>query len=56
MPGSRRYPNPEIVTNSDYADYLALLVNTPTQAEFLLHSLEQAAEGIGLQMYVNKTK
>ena len=33
-------------------DYLALLANTPTQAESRLHSLEQ---GIGLQVYANKT-
>ena len=30
------------------ADDLALLTNTPTQAKSLLHSLEQAARGIGL--------
>ena len=34
--------------NEDYADDIALLVNTPTQAESLLHSQEQAADGIGL--------
>ena len=32
----------------DYADDLALLINTPTRAEFLLHRLEQAVGGIGL--------
>ena len=34
-----------------YADYLGHLANIPTQAEFLLHSLEQA-EG-GLHLYKN---
>ena len=42
--------------NVDYADDIALLANTPTQAESLLHSLEQAAGGIGLQMNVDKTE
>ena len=47
---SRRYPAKTI---SD-ADYIAILANTPNQAETLLHSLEQAAAGIGL--YVNAHK
>ena len=38
-----------------YADSLVLLANTPAQAESLLHSLEQAAESIGLNMNTNKT-
>ena len=38
------------MTNVDYADDLALLVNTPTQAESQLHSLQQAAGGIALYM------
>ena len=42
------------MTDADNADDLALLANTPTQAEFLLHSLEQAARGINL--YVNADK
>ena len=33
-----------------------LLANTPTQAESLLHSLEQAAGGIGLHVNVDKLK
>ena len=33
-----------------------LLVNTPTQAETQLHSLEQAAAGIGLHVNVDKTE
>ena len=39
--------------DADYADNIALLANTPTQAKFLLHSLEQAAGGIGLHMNAN---
>ena len=31
--------------NTDYADELVLLANTPAEVEFLLHSLEQVAEG-----------
>ena len=50
---SRRYPK-ESIRDADYADDLSLLTNTPTQAEFLLHSLEQAARDIGL--YVNADK
>ena len=40
--------------HTDYADDIPLLVNTPTQSESLLHSLEQAVGGIGL--YVNGVK
>ena len=41
---------------TDYADDLALFVNITAQAEFLLHSLEQAAGAIGLFVNVNKTE
>ena len=37
-----------------YADDLALLVNTPDKAVFLLHYQKQTARGIGL--YVNSDK
>ena len=47
---SRRYPAKPI-TDTDYADDIAILANTPNQGETLLHSLERAAAGIGL--YVN---
>ena len=43
-------------TDVDYADDIALLTNTPAQAETLLHSLEQAAAGIGLHVNAYKTK
>ena len=36
--GSRRYP-PHTITDVDYADDIALLANTPTQAKTLIHSL-----------------
>ena len=38
----------------DYADDIALLTNTPTQAETQLHCMEWAAAGIGL--HVNTVK
>ena len=47
---SKRYPATTI-TDADYADDIAILANTPDQAETLLHSLERAAASIGL--YVN---
>ena len=50
---SRRYPA-KTTTDADYADDIALLANTPNQAETLLHTLERAAAGIGL--YVNTHK
>ena len=52
---SSRYPA-ETITDADYANDIALLVNTPTQAESLMHSLEQAAGGISLYMNVDKTE
>ena len=42
------------ITDADDADDIAILANTPNQAETLLHSLERAAPGIGL--YVNAHK
>ena len=50
---SRRYLA-KTITDADYADDIAILANTPNQAETLLHSLEWAAEGIGF--YVNALK
>ena len=52
---SRRYPV-KTITDADYADDIALLVNTPNQAETLLHSLERAAAGIGLHVNAHKTE
>ena len=52
---SRRYPT-KTITDADYADEIAILANTPNQAETLLHSLERAAAGIGLYVNARKTE
>ena len=49
---SRRYPAKTITD----ADDIAILANTPDQAETLLHSLERAAAGIGLYVNAHKTE
>ena len=40
----------------DYADDIAILANTPNQAETLLHCLERAAAGIDLDVNAHKTE
>ena len=52
---SRRYPA-HIIKDADYADDIALLANSPAQAETLLHSLERAAAGIGFHVNADKTE
>ena len=52
---SRRYPATTI-TDADYADDIAILANTPDQAETLLHSVERAAASIGLHVNAHKTE
>ena len=52
---SRRYPA-KTITDADYTDDIAILANTPNQAETRLRSLEQAAAGIGLHVNAHKTK
>ena len=52
---SIRYPA-KTITDADYADDIAILANTPDQAETLLHSLERAAAGIGLYVNAHKTE
>ena len=52
---SRRYPA-KTITDTDYADDIAILANTPNPAETLLHSLERVAAGIGLYVNAHKTK
>ena len=42
--------------NADFAYDIVLLPNTPAQAESQLHSLEQAAGGISLQVNTDKTE
>ena len=50
---SKRYPT-KTITDADYVDDIAILANTPNQAETLLLSLEQAAAGIGFHVNVHK--
>ena len=52
---SGRY-SAQTITDADYADDIALLPNTLTQAESLLHSLEQVAGGIALYINADKTE
>ena len=52
---SRRYPA-KTITDTDYADDIAILANTLNQAETLLHCLERAATGIGLHVNAHKTE
>ena len=52
---SKKYP-PQTITDADHADDIALLANTPTQTESLLHSLEQTAGSIGLHVNADKTE
>ena len=51
---SRRY-SAKTITDTDYADDMAILANTPNQAETRLHSLERAAR-IGLLVNAHKTE
>ena len=52
---SRRYPA-QNVRDADYTDDIALLANTPAQAESQLHSLEREAAYIGLHVNADKTE
>ena len=52
---SRRYST-QTIMDADYANYIALLANAPTQVGTLLHSLERAAAGIGLHVNADKTE
>ena len=54
---SRRYPaKTKTITDANYAEDIAILANTPNQAETLLHSLEQATADIGLHVNAHKTE
>ena len=44
----------ECITDIDYTDDLVLLANTLNQAKSLLHSLEQIARGISLNVNSDK--
>ena len=50
---NRSYPA-QTITDVDYADDIALTVNTSAQAESLLHSLEWTAGGICLNVNADK--
>ena len=50
---SRKYPT-KTITDTSYADDIALLANAPAQAETLLHSLERVTAGIGLHVNAHK--
>ena len=52
---SWRYPT-KTITETDYTDDIAILANTPNQAETLLHSLERATAGIDLHVNAHKTE
>ena len=52
---SRIYPA-KTITDADYADDIALLANTPNQAETLQHDWERVAAGIGLHVNAHKTE
>ena len=51
----RRYPT-ETMTDANYADYRALIANTPAQAESSLYSPEQAAGDIHLYVSTENKK
>jgi len=52
---SRRYPAQKI-TDADYADDLCIISDSLTDATFLLHQIEQAANAIGQHGNASKTK
>ena len=46
----------QTITDADYADDIALLVNSLARTESQLHSLERATGGIGLHFNADKTE
>ena len=54
--GKKHKIPPQTITEADYADDIALLANALAKAETPLHSLEQAAESIGLHVSVHKAE
>ena len=52
---NRRYPA-QTITDADYADDIALLANTPTQAKPLLQSPKRAVADIGLHVNADKAE
>ena len=51
---STRYPE-TYMTDSDYADDLAINLNNDKNAETMFHNFEKTAEKIGLKINTNKT-
>ena len=51
---SRKY-HAHTIIDVDYADDIALLANSPTRTESLLHSLEREVAGIGLHVNADET-
>ena len=49
-----RWQPTQTITDTDCANDIALLANSPTQAENLLYSQKWAAGGIGLHVYADK--
>ena len=52
----RSIKSDKTITCANYADDIAILANTPNQAETLLHNLEEAAAGISLHVNAHKTE
>ena len=52
---SRRHPR-NMITDTDYADDLAVLADTLKDATTLLHNIEKAAKQIGLYLNADKTE
>ena len=52
---SRRYPA-KTITDADYDDDIAILANTPNQAETQLQSFERISAGISLHVNAHKTE
>ena len=46
----------KLITDTGYADDIAILANTPNQTETLLHCLERVTAGIGLHVNAHKTE
>ena len=52
---NRRYPA-QTITDADYADDIALIVNTSAPGKTMLNSLERVAGGIGSHVNADKTE
>ena len=55
-PRQCRRQGPQVITDMDFADDIALLANKLKDAEELLHLVEAAARNVGLGMNASKTK